>query len=366
MKNYLLLLILAASLLFLSSCDKDDDDIGQYFIPSSYSFDNVSYSGQTQRLAMLAELKSYMRSATSGQALDVVRLKAMYANDVLLAQWVGTYESSKQLKDKTFEPVQADFDLLFESLALISQSTMPGTEGTAGLVISQDGSKTYLLSDKGLEHAQIIEKGLMGACLYYQATAVYMGEERMDADNELIEPGQGTEMEHHWDEAFGYFGVPIDFPANADGLLFWGSYSNQRDALLGSNARLMEALIKGRAAITNKDITTRDEAIDEARHEWERIAVGSAIHYLNEGISHFEDMALRGHLLSEAVGFLYALQFNPAKNIDNNEIGDLLILVAGADQFEEMNLYTTNSGNLQQAKDRLAAYYELTTIKDEL
>jgi len=60
----------------------------------------------------------------------------------------------------------------------------------------------------------------MGACLYYQATSVYMGASKMDVDNETIVPGEGTAMQHHWDEAFGYFSVPKDFPLNKSGLFF--------------------------------------------------------------------------------------------------------------------------------------------------
>ena len=111
-----------------------------------------------------------------------------------------------------------------------------------------------MIGGDGLDHAQLIEKGLMGACLYYQATSVYFGDDRMNVDNEMVEVGEGTEMEHHWDEAFGYFGVPKDFPTSTDGLFFWGSYSNQRNGILESNQKLMDAFLKGRAAISAKTV----------------------------------------------------------------------------------------------------------------
>ena len=52
-----------------------------------------------------------------------------------------------------------------------------------------------------------------------------------------------------------------------------------------------------------KQLEKRDEAISEAREQWELIAVGSALHYINDGLSKFDDMALRSHSLSEGIGF---------------------------------------------------------------
>lgn len=364
-KTYFQFFFLVLVITFLG-CVKDDDDTPTYDIPQTYSFANVNYSGQTQRLSMLNELKTYMNTAnTSGTALDANRMKAMYANDAANAQWIQTYEASKQLKGKTLISVQADFEALMDEMATASQSTVTGSEGVAGVIESVDGAKKYLVGDDGLEYTQLIEKGLMGACFFYQATAVYFGDDRMNVDNETVVEGEGTAMEHHWDEAFGYLGVPIDFPTNTDGLFFWGNYCNGRDALLGTNATLMNALLKGRAAISNGDLETRDVAIAEARDAWELVTVGTALYYINGGIANFDDMALRSYNLSEAIAFIYAIQFNPTKKIDNATVGDLLTLIAGSSDFASMNLYTASTSNLQQAKDELAAAYGLEDKKDD-
>ncbi len=361
--SQLIALVLGLSLIF-TAC-QEDDPTPSYEIPTSYNFTHVNYSGQTQRLNMMSELNSYMSTAkVAGTALDATRLKAMYANDAANAQFAGTYEASKQLKSKTLESEQAKFEALLEELAAASQSTVAGSAGVSGVIESLDGAKRYLVGEDGLDHAQLIQKGLMGACFYYQSTAVYFGEEKMNVDNVEITEGEGTAMEHHWDEAFGYLGVPKDFPSNTDGLKFWGSYLNERNDVLGSNAAVMNAFLKGRAAISNDDIATRDEAISEARSAWELVAVGSALHYLNSGIANFDDMALRAHGLSECLGFLYALKFNPEKGISNSQIDALLTLVAGSADFDKMNLYQTTKANLQQAKDELAAAFLLDDKKD--
>lgn len=335
-----------------------------YDIPSTYNFENVDYSGQQDRLAMMTEMKAYMSTAVNpGTMVTAERLKAMFSNSPD-ANFNQVY--SKQLEDKTFSNVRTDFYQLFEELASASQSTVPGTAGVAGVVKSLDNSKAYLLGPKGLDHAQIIEKGLMGACFYYQATSVYLGPDKMNVDNSVVEDGKGTAMQHHWDEAFGYFGVQTDFPNNLNGLYFWGAYSNSRNEILGCNEKLMGALIEGRAAIDHNDLNARDKAIDKVRTEWEKIGVASAIHYLNVAIDQFDDMAIRAHVLSEAIGFVFGLQFNLEKTMSNQEIVNVLSLIGGHDSFDLMNLYELKIEDLESAKQMLAEAHDMNDIKDSL
>ncbi len=357
---------LLTATLFFQSCTEDETPKPtiELEIPTSYDFINVDYSGQTQRLDMLTELKAYMNTSASGASLDADLLQAMYANQSG-ANWIKTYDESKQLRNKTLVNVQEDFDALLSALAAASQSTSPGSNGISGVIKSSDGGKSYLIGGNGLDYVQLVEKGLMGACLYYQATSVYMGPDKMEVDNTEITDGEGTEMEHHWDEAFGYFGVPIDFPNNTDNISFWGSYSNKRDAILACNQKVMDALLKGRAAVSANELSLRDEAIATARQEWELIAVGSALHYLNIGITDFDDMAIRAHALSEAIGFIYALQFNTTQVISNAQVRDLLNTIAGSADFADMNLYNTTVAKLQEAKDQLADFYSLSADKDK-
>lgn len=358
-------------LLFLSvsvfvACEKDEEPM-VLNIPTTYDFDNVSYSGQQTRLAMFSEMKTYMSTANvvGGAELDEGKLLAMYANDSAKASWSVAYDADKQLKNKTFELVQEDFEAILSRMAAASKSTVAGAEDVAGVIESNDGAKKYLIDKKGLDLTQIFEKSLMGALLYYQATSVYFGDDRMNVDNEEVTDGKGTTMEHHWDEAFGYLGVPIDFPTTTSGLFFWGDYANKCEAVLGNSQAIMTAMLKGRAAISQKQLDKRDEAINEARAEWELISVGSALHYLNVGIEQFDDKAIALHGLSEAIGFIYSLQFNEGKKITNAQVSELLTLVGGSDEFSEMNLYNASIPNLRSAKDKLSGYYDLDAKKDE-
>jgi len=363
MKN--LFLALFAIILLATSC-KDDEMMFDYTVPTTYNFENVSYSGQTSRLAMLTEWRAYMAtSREEGGVIDAARMKAMFENSegAMFSQ-----EYSKQIKSKTFEPVVSDFEELIDQLATTSEITTVAEPHTAGRLATADGTSTYLMDARGIDHAQVIEKGLMGACFYYQIAEVYTGDDRMDVDNETIEPGEGTAMEHHWDEAFGYFGVPIDFPTTTDGLFFWGKYSNTVNGVLGTNQKIMDQYLKGRAAITNDDLTARDEARVAVRAELEMAVVGAAIHYLNEVLANWDDYAKRQHALSEAIGFIYSLQFNPDKKVDNEAIKAYLALLGnnGNSDITTMDVATIQETLVKTVKTTMAIDYGLTAVADEL
>lgn len=346
-KSWILLL---GVVLIFASC-KDDDN--SYTIPTTYDFDNVSYSGQTDRLGMLGEMKSYVSSVSSGETLDAGRLAAMYSNEANIANWTSTY-GTKQLRSKTNESHQAIFDALLAEAATDSENVGTAANGTAGLTNSLDGEKTYFVNAGGVEYAQILEKGLMGACIMHQQTGIYLESGKMDVDNTNIIEGEGTEMEHHWDESFGYFGVPINFPTSTDGVVFWGDYCNDRNELLATNATIMDAYLKGRAAISNNDLTTRDAQIELIQDEMVDVAAGTAIHYINSAITNFNDPARKFHALSEAVAFYYSVQFNPNARVTTPEINDVLTLLGGNSDFSQMNFWNVELNDLEAAKASIA------------
>ncbi len=356
------------STILFPACTPDElVEVLDYDIPAIYNFEHVSYSGQTQRLAMLTEMTSYMKSGTSTDvSLDLDKLSAMYINDSSLAGWEGSYESSKQLKNKTFELVQADFETLLAQMVDASASANNYTAGTAGISISSDGTKTYLFNERGVEPVQLIEKGLMGACFYYQATTVYLGLDKMNADNTTVEPGVGTAMEHHWDEAFGYLGAPIDFPTNIDGLFFWAKYANTTNAITDNNQAIMEPFLTGRAAISNNDLQTRDAAIVEVREVWEQIVAATAIHYLNIAMVSFDDEAVRLHALSEALAFVYSLKFNEEKSQSNEVIDAYLSQLATTADITAFDLTYSSTASILVVRDQIAAGFGLSDVKEAL
>ena len=357
--------LLIFSLLLATACKKKDDpaDNGQnYTVPTTYNFENVSYSGQTTRLNMLEEMVTYMKTAnTSGTTLDAQKLKDMFANQNNAFSDPNLNTADKQLKSKTFELDQAKFEGYMDNIAQASTSTEAGKNGVAGVVVSNDGAKKYLFDANGFEYTQLIEKGLMGATFYYQIAEVYTRDSKIGptVNNTDVTPGKGTDMEHHWDEAFGYYGVPVDFPANKNGIRFIGKYSNSMDGMLGTNKLAMDAFLKGRAAISNDDMTAKDEAADEVRQAIEKIFAGTAIHYLNGAKQDFADDALRNHQLSEFLAFFGGLKYNSDKMITDAQMTEVLGYVG-------TNLYEVTVENITKARDKISQIYELDDVKDIL
>ncbi len=354
------------ALLAFSSCDKAKDDT--YDIPTTYNFDNVDYSGQTQRLDMLSEISAYAKSTNvaNATALDAVKLKDMYANTNAQFSDATLSASTKTIKDKMVSSTQSTFDTYIDALATASQSTAAtAANGTAGIITNNDNSKSYLLNANGVELAQVLEKGIMGACFYYQGTAVYLGSGKIDVDNEAIVDGQGTSMEHHWDEAFGYFGVPTDFPTNTTDLRFWGKYTNLHETVYPLNDKIMDAFLKGRAAISNDDMDARDEAIATIRKNWELVVAASAIHYINEAINS-SDAAVDHHSLSEAFGFLMGLKYGVGTLTVAN-VESLLTDTFGSNDPLQVNLYNVTNAKLETAKTTLVGLLtDLSAEKDNL
>ncbi len=304
-----------------SKAKKDDGSCvpAGYTIPSTYNFTDgggnstVNFSGQTQRLDQLSELVVLMKTGTT-TTLSAQDLKDMFANAGGNGNGLFSFSSSKQLKDKCFALDTALFHTWMNEIAVASASNASvASSGQAGTLTT--GTSNYLFDANGKEHVQLIEKGLMGAVFMYQALNVYFGESEMNVDNSVaVDPANGeyfTTMEHHFDEAFGYFGVSSDFPLLVPNR-FWGKYCNAQNAVLNSNSDMMSNFLKGRAAITAKELADRDQAIVAIQNEWEAISAYQAMTYLDGAISNFGvDNALFLHELSEAYAFAWNLRYAP-------------------------------------------------------
>jgi hypothetical protein len=355
-----------------------------YEIPTTYTFvdasgnSTVDFNGQAQRLEMLTEMSDYIKTANlSGTVLSASVIKDMYANngvDWLDMDALGMDGSSKNLKSKTAastgtaDPaIQAYFESLMDDMAALSGTTVAdnptGGPGVGGVVVSTTNpSKMYLQNAFGHEYSQFIEKGLMGAVFYNQLTDYYFSEGEMDVDNSVaVDADNGkyyTLMEHHWDEAYGYFTTATDYPSNgAD--RFWGKYTADREGLMGSASIIQTAFLTGRAAISNNDLNTRDAQIDIIRTELERVAAATAIHYLNGALENIADHAIRNHELSEAFMFMDALGYghNPAYSL-----ADIAALQAQiGDDF-----YDVSAQDITSVIDQLAEAFDLMDIADIL
>lgn len=365
------LAVASASVLSLSSCKNDDDqqeiviEEHQYSIPATYNFYNASYGGQTTRLSQLGILSAKLKEAnTAGTGVDSAEVFGMYAGD---DAFLGLESGGKQLKNKT----EATLGLPKIEEWLGKAVKVANTEDTlvGKRISSLDGKKTYIVdATNGFEYAQLIEKGLMGAAFYYQATSGYLEEVTTDNNTDTIEGENYTARQHHFDEAFGYFGAPADLSESnvllkkeAGELKFHAGYSLKAfGAGLSTIDDIMSAFIAGRAAIDNNHDEKLPSQITIIKNAWEQVIYTSAIHYLNSVSNNFDDTALRCHELSEARGFIWSLNFNVDKNISASEIKEVLALLGDSN-------FTVTKANVKATKDKLVQIFKLdTTTADAL
>ena len=332
---------------------------------------------------MVAEIKSNLLAAGDrGEVISEQALLDAYENVGDNGGGLFSFTSDRQLKNKTFQPDLDDqlFENLFAQAATASVAGSQGTtasNGTAGLITREDKGSTILVDGNGREFTQFIEKGLMGAVFYHQIFNVYLTDARTGDDVENVELREGknyTDMEHHWDEAFGYWSPPVDFTSpwpeeRGDEVRFWTNYSNVVDNVLngklGTNKLIMDAFIAGRAAIVNQDFTTKNEQRSILYDKLELVAAATSIHYINLSLK-FLNEGKTGetfHVLSEAWAFTNALRYNPNRKLDLAVIEEIMETDFGADG----NFWNVTAEGLNAAKNKIvAAYAELDEVKDVL
>ena len=203
LKPYALLAILA---LGLSACDSTDSGPEEDLIdtPETYTFtrdgaSTVSYSGQTDRLNMLAEMKDYLKQGDGGGVLSEQALLAMFENAGGDGGGNFSFSSDRQLKNKAFAP-DVDSDLFADLFADAAEASVAGnagvtaSEGTAGLLTRENSGNTILVDAGGREFTQLIEKGLMGSVFYNQIFNVYLTDERHRRGRRERGAGRGREL----------------------------------------------------------------------------------------------------------------------------------------------------------------------------
>ncbi len=344
-----------------------------YTIPTTYSFTGMDFTTSTQRIAMLGEMTTYIRTAhtttqTTQPTLNAQTLKDMYANVGSLFIGTGLSGSGINLKAKTSNTfnLQTDFDTYFDDAAsastfsALNPTITTASDGVAGKIVV--GTRAYLVNADGYEYKEVVEKGIMGAVFYSEGTTILTN---IATYNNIALVGGTTAQEKAWDEAFGYFGVPTSFPTYTVGVKNWGSYCNAVSNALDApninsssslNVTIMNAWLAGRAAIQNKDDARRDAAKTAVINAWEKVGAGRFISYMKLAKTNIGDAAQFAHLLSEGIGFIKAFKYNPSKTLTNGEIATLETYL-GADT------YNVTTANIDSAIDFLALKFNLDKNK---
>ncbi|MEC7999426.1 MAG: DUF4856 domain-containing protein [Bacteroidota bacterium] len=337
-----------------------------YDVPETYVFTDadgnstVSYSGQTARMDMLSEMVTYLKSAngsnSSPATLDASTLLAMYDNSYTGWTDQSLVGNGKQLKSKT-ALADAGVQAMFEGWMNDAATASPDQTGS------------YLQAASGVEWTQMIEKGLMGACFASQMTSNYLGGIEGDDNEVAVDAANGkyyTEMEHHWDEAYGYFTDAVDYPANGTDR-FWGKYANKSylEDNLGSATDISTAFRTGRAALSAHNTTDALAQRDIIVAEVKQMQAGMAIHYLNDvktKVADGADQSAINHSMSEALAFIFGIQF--ISETPDMSTADVMALVS---QIEPAVAdFTMNLTLINDAINQVAAATGLESVKDLL
>jgi hypothetical protein len=361
-------------------------------VPATYTFasrfdatkTSVSYDGQVVRSLLIQDLTSAVNNLAKPGAVAVTEadLLALYEHSDAANLMTKVTVVGKELLETQYNRIATGKKLSDK----ISSATVIGMNTTADALIrswihsaavnAQDASKlgtsAVLIDENGMDLGEMINKTLLGAVAYYQGTTVYLSGIASKDNATAVSDGNGgtlayTEMEHNWDEAFGYFGAARDYAtqytddkltgtsadysydSNGDGKIDLRSeynytvarYAARRDkASPGTDftKEIFDAFLKGRTAITNKGTTAEINANRSAvSAAWEKIMASSFVHYLNGvkaemaevGEPDFNENGMR-HEWSEMKGFAIALQFNATKMISDAQLAQIHSLIGAS------------------------------------
>lgn len=378
-----------------TSCDNDDEAsiTNNVIAPATYSFErnsesSVAYSGQTTRIKMADELAA----ALLDDSLDEVSIDAMFAHVEGANNFSDAFLNASDKSVRSKVAASTDFFAANSTDATAIKSEFDGfiaaqandvfpfwnntaTAGVAGQLQEAGGGSVRYMGPKGLEYDQAFVKGLIGSLMVdqmlnnYLSTAVLDGGDyRVDNDNDLVATGKPyTDMEHKWDEAFGYlYGAEVDATSpvlNVDQYL--NKYLNRVESSPNFNgiaATIYDAFKLGRAAIVAKNYDVRDQQADIIKEEVSNIIGIRAVYYLQVAQNFLAaDKATAFHDLSEGYGFIYSLQFTRKAGTDQPYFSKSEVDAYLSELMTGNGFWDVTPATLNRISDEISARFEFTT-----
>lgn len=353
-----ILLKLSITAAVLASCSSSDEATEAvtptsspvaFDVPQNYTFVNaegestVSFGGQTTRLNQGAEiLKDFFDfNATEESILSKLNEGQGFTD--------ASLNDTKRIKNKIAEAVassadqaeiRATFDgYIAEHVAVLlsqyaSEAEVPiASAGVVGKLESETTS-TRFVNAKGLELDQAFNKGLIGAFTLDQIINDYLNlteGEGVQEDNDAGIKAEGkpyTDIEHFWDEAYGYlYGASdADVLGNpnsrhldevVDKFLYkYVQRVNGDVDFEGIADDIFQAFKTGRAAIVAKNYEDSEAQADIIREKLSEIIGNRSVYYLKQGANKIRNSGVTAindgtafHDWSEGYGFIFSLQF---------------------------------------------------------
>ena len=357
--KYLFILVFP---LFIISCGSDDDGNlpVEITVPDNYEFlrdgmSTVSFSGQTTRLNQVDEIYLALNSNTYNET----QLDEMFADGAGFTD-SALNGTGKNVRGKTSagcaagsSATQAQFDAQIADFAnnVVPAWSNDASAGIAGKLT--DASRSIHVNAKGHEIDQTFVKGLIGGMTldqivnnYLQPCQLESGSRKDDNTNGVLSSGKNyTDMEHKWDEAFGYLYGQEEDAKRAD----LGSAPNGKGTTLNKYFKkvndsnqpgiaeiVYNAFKKGRAAIVAGDYQVRDAQANIIQIHLSKVIGYKAVDYLNGYMSKMAagNTADAFHALSEGYGFIMSLQFtNNGNNVPYFTKAEADAMLAKIDDF---------------------------------
>jgi hypothetical protein len=360
---------LAVTTLIFTSCRKDNNSnpgTPTYTIPTSYQFSNADSLTAKTYLSMIGQMEALINNANNGNAVSSTQLNLMYINSgsyfrdtTFNSNTISLNNSGLQLKTSTIALGQIVIEKILDSIGIDSQTGLPASNGVAGV-----SDRKTLLSANGIYWRQYFTKTVMGAVIGHLITDVFLGDSLNSTTNNIVA------KQHAWDNAFYLWCVPGNFPSNRTGVKYWGSYTSQIDSGIikpvvtqtgiNANTTLLNAFLKGRAALENNDSATAVTQANIIIPFFETMEAAAALHETNEAKGNLPNgaAAVCGNL-SESFGFWTALGLNPHKKISDADYQAVLALYG-------TNFYTITPAGIQAIQDKISSIYGWDAIKSNL
>lgn len=403
LKRYSVLLCLGFMAVSCSEEEDSNSNNSTVTAPATYTFErngasSVSYSGQTDRLAMVGELSGALLDFDQ----DVEGLMEMYKNEDALGNDVDPFQnptlnsSTKSVRSKTAASalyfsantaqsaaIKSTFDSWIGGQVnfIFPYENQAAAAGQAGQIA--DGSAVRYVNSQGLEYDQMFIKGLIGALSVDQMLNNYLDPSVLDAgsnraDNDaqiLIAEKNYTNMEHKWDEAYGYlFGgategsTPLATLGQDDVLLnkYLGRVINDPDFSDFATV-LFNAFKLGRAAIVAKDYKLRDEQAAIIRETISALIGIRAVYYLQAGKNAFaaNEFGTAFHDISEGYGFIYSLQFthNPSTQEPYFSSSEVEAFLSDLMDDGSNGLWDVSATTLDNLSNTIASRFDFTVVQ---
>jgi hypothetical protein len=328
----------------------------------------------TDRYRMFQSLNYYIGSAVRDSAtLDSTVMKNMFANsgnpfkdiksgavqvngndlNASGVQLRNVTASSRASADNDRNALQGYFKEMAELSKAVKVKAEKGVAGKLGNV---------LVTSKGIEMGQIIQKGLIGALQLDYISNILL-DKGLEADNKTLVSGKKyTALEHNWDEAFGLLTPnPILLEGATDGVKgpkateqFLGSYAWEynKDAY----AKIHTAFLKGRIAIVNNDQTELKTQATFIRTAMEKAIAKAAVGYLDKWKKGSDDAA-RAHAIGEGLGFIYSLRYCTINGTDSNFSDAILLGLIGP--ASPNGFWDLTNDKINAASDAITAKFKL-------